>query len=69
MTSQSNITKITLLQKKANRIISNAIYNAHTDPLLYANKMLPLDKIIIFCKLMFMHSVVSNYNPKSFSNT
>jgi hypothetical protein len=68
ITSQSNITKIILLQKKAIRIISNASYNAHTDPLFYANQILPLDKIIIYCKVMFMHSVVYNYNLESFSN-
>jgi hypothetical protein len=46
ITSQSNLTKILKLQKKAIRIICNANYNAHTGPLFYQSEILPFDKII-----------------------
>jgi hypothetical protein len=68
ITSQSNLTKILKLQKKAIRIICNANYNAHTGPLFYQSGILPFDKIITYSKLMFMHAVAFNYNLDSFSN-
>jgi hypothetical protein len=68
ITSQSNLNKIFKLQKKAIRIISNASYNAHTDILFFQNGILPLEKIISYCKLMFMHTIAYNYNLASFDN-
>jgi hypothetical protein len=42
-TSQTNINRIILLQKKAIRIISKTHYNVHTTPLFLENKVLPFD--------------------------
>jgi hypothetical protein len=68
-TSQTNINRILLLQKKAIRIISKAHYNAHTIPLFLANKILPFDKLIQLHRLLFMHSIAYDYAPITFENT
>jgi hypothetical protein len=68
-TSQSNLNKIFVLQKKAIRIITNSPYLAHTNPLFLANDILPFDKLLTYNRLMFMHSVAYNYAPPSFDNT
>jgi hypothetical protein len=68
-TSQSNLNRIALLQKKAIRIISRAQYNAHTIPLFLINKILPLDKLILLHRLLFMHSIAYEYAPVTFAST
>jgi hypothetical protein len=68
-TSQSNINKILVLQKKAIRIMTMSSYSAHTGPLFLSNNILPFDKLLSFNKLMFMHSVAYNYAPPAFDNT
>jgi hypothetical protein len=68
MSSQSNITKVAKLQKKAIRIISNSPRNAHTSQLFYQHGILPLDKIISLNKSLFMHAIYYKYNLSSFSN-
>ncbi len=68
-TSQSNINKILVLQKKAIRIMTMSSYSAHTGPLFLSNNILPFDKLLSFNKLMFMHSVGYNYSPPAFDNT
>jgi hypothetical protein len=54
------------MQKKALRIISGISYYEHTAPLFLDNVILPLEYIIKYAKLMFMHSVKFNFCPKSF---
>jgi hypothetical protein len=66
-TSQADINKIFLQQKKAIRIITNSGYNAHTAPLFHSLNILPLAKIITNAKLTFMHTVYYGYAPPSFS--
>jgi hypothetical protein len=56
------------IQKKAIRIITKSPYNAHTQPLFFSNKILPLEKIVKQGKLLFMHSVFYEYCPISFQN-
>jgi hypothetical protein len=68
-TSQTNINRLTLLQKKAIRIISKAGYNDHTTPLFLENKVLPFDKLIMLHRLLFMHSIAYEYAPPTFNNT
>jgi hypothetical protein len=68
-TSQSNLNRIAVLQKKAIRIITNAHYNEHTIPLFLANKILPFDKLIYLHRLLFMHSVAYDYAHPTFDNT
>ena len=67
--STSNINKITLLQKKAIRIISNSTYHEHTAPIFKKLQILTYPKLIHYSKLNFMHSYTYNYCPNSFANT
>ncbi len=67
-TSQTNINKIFLQQKKAIRIITNSSYTAHTAPLFTSLNILPLEKIITHAKLSFMHTVYYETAPTSFNN-
>jgi hypothetical protein len=68
-TSQSNINRIFLQQKKAIRIITNSSYNAHTAPLFERLHILPLEKVITQAKLTFMHTIYYEYAPASFTDT
>jgi sarcosine oxidase/L-pipecolate oxidase len=68
-TSQTNINKIFLQQKKAIRIITKSNYTAHTEPIFTRLHILPLDKILTQAKLTFMHSIYYDYAPSSFSGT
>ena len=67
--STSNINKITLLQQKAIRIISNSTYHEHTAPIFKKLQILTYTKLIHYSKLNFMHSYTYNYCPNSFDNT
>jgi len=60
--------KITLLQKKAVRIISNARYNDHTEPLFRELKILKLDDIYKLKLNKFMFSLNSGLLPSPLSN-
>jgi hypothetical protein len=42
--------------KKAIRIICNAYFRAHTTPLFKEQKILPLDKLIEYSRIKFMHN-------------
>ncbi len=66
-TSSTNLSTIGKLQKKAIRIMTKSTYNTHTGPLFLANKILPFDKLILQSKLLFFHSIVYKYAPRSFS--
>jgi hypothetical protein len=67
-TSQTNITKILTMQKKAIRIVTNAPYNSHTNPLFLETNVLPFNKLITLNRLLFMHAIAYNYAPKTFAN-
>jgi hypothetical protein len=67
-TSQSNLNRIMVLQKKAIRIVTNSNYNAHTANIFSSLNLLPFDKLVKFRQLIFMHSIKYKYAPKSFDN-
>ena len=64
--SWSNINELYLKQRAAIRIISNSTYNAHTQPLFNKLKILPLNLMVDFFKIKFMHSVIKKTAPISF---
>jgi Reverse transcriptase (RNA-dependent DNA polymerase) len=68
VTSRSNIKKLAIMQKKAIRIISDVHYHEHTAPLFYECRIFPLDLIIEYSKLIFMHAIKFNFCPKSFNS-
>ena len=61
-TSPRNIDKIFKKQKQSIRIINNAKFNAHTEPLFYNCSILPLSDLIIEQKLMLLHPIMHNYS-------
>jgi hypothetical protein len=67
MSSQTNINKIIKLQNKAIKIVSNQ-NNTPIPILFYQLGILPLDKIILLNKLLFMHAIAYRYNLDSFNN-
>ena len=68
-TSPSHLKRLTILQKKAIRIITKSKSNSHTNPLFLETKILPFDKLIIQSKLLFMHSIEYGYGLPTFLNT
>jgi hypothetical protein len=64
--NKGQIKKLYLLQKKALRIISNVGFRDHTAPLFISNDIMPVDVIIQYSRLLFMHSIKHRYCPKSF---
>jgi hypothetical protein len=64
--TQSNINSIAKLQKRAIHVMTRSAYNAHTNQLFLQTKILPIDKLILKSKLLFMHSIDYNYAPQSF---
>jgi Reverse transcriptase (RNA-dependent DNA polymerase) len=68
ITSQSNINRIQILQKKAIRLVTNSDYNAHTAELFTNLKVLPFEKLIKYKQLLFMHSIKYKLAPSSFNN-
>ena len=54
-TNTSNLKQLTILQKKAIRIINKSPPFAHTQPLFLESKILPFDLLVKQSKLLFMH--------------
>jgi hypothetical protein len=57
------------MQKKAIRLICNANFRAHTAPLFKEQKILPLDKLIEYSRIKFMHNFHFKQLPMSFAET
>jgi hypothetical protein len=68
-TSQQNIKRILTLQKKAVCTVFNSAYNAHTFELFKNLNTLPFDKLLVYQRAVFMHSIRYNYAPVSFAET
>ena len=68
-TSKSNLKRLIILQKKAVRTIHLAPHNTHTSELFLESKILPLEKLIKFSKLMFMHSIEYEYGLQNFQSS
>jgi len=64
--NQTNIQKLAKIQKKAIRVISNASFRAHTAPLFKKLQILPVEQMITYSKLKFMHNFTFNRLPPSF---
>jgi hypothetical protein len=67
--NKTTLNPLILKQKQAIRTISNAGYRDHTGPLFSELKILPIDQLIYYSKLKFMHSYVFNKLPFSFNET
>ena len=65
----TNLQRLRVKQKEAIRVICNAGYRDHTKPLFKSQKILPLDEMIKFAKLKFMHNYTHRKLPLSFHET
>ena len=65
----TSLSKLVTLQKKAIRTICNVPYRTHTAPLFKHLQILPIEKLILYSKLKFMHSFIHNKLPFSFNET
>ena len=65
--SKSALQRSIILQKRAVRVINNARYNSHTDPLFKASGILKLNDLYEYQCLMFMFDYIACKLPISFS--
>jgi hypothetical protein len=65
--NKTTLAPLFLMQKKAVRIISRAKYRDHTNPLFVHLGILPLDELITYQRLKFMHSYYFHKLPISFA--
>ena len=61
--------KISLLQKRAVRIIDNAKTASLSDPIFFKYKILKLNDLTDFNQATFMYKYTENLLPSSFNNT
>ena len=61
--------KISLLQKRAVRIIDNAKTASHSDPIFFKYKILKLNDLTDFNQATFMYKYTKNLLPSSFNDT
>ena len=62
------LNKLVLKQKKLVRIITCSPYRAHTEPLMYANKMLSVSDINRYLTGTFMYQCIHKEAPEMFLN-
>lgn len=60
--------KVFKLQKKALRIIFNAKFNAHTDPLFIQSRLLKIQDIRLMYELKFAYKLINDLLPQYFLN-
>ena len=62
------LQKLKIKQKEAIRTIANVGYREHTSPLFKQFKILPIEKLIKFYNLKFMHNFAHGRVPLSFAD-
>jgi hypothetical protein len=56
------------MQKKAVRLISNANYNSHSEPLFKNLGILPFQDLVSFFNIQLMQQFNQGFLPASFNN-
>ena len=64
--NSTSLLPLIKIQKKAMRIISNSPFNAHTEKLFKKHKILPLNELAMYNKILFMYDYITNRLPDSF---
>ena len=64
--NSSVLQKVVLLQKRAIRIINNANFNDHTEPLFKHSEILRLNDLYEYQVCLFMHDFLNKKLPQSF---
>jgi hypothetical protein len=67
--NSTNLQRLRIKQKEAVRAICNLGYREHTYPLFKNLKILPLNEMIKYANLKFMHSYINNKLPFTFNET
>ena len=67
-TVESNLKPLIIKQKMALRIMNDAAYNAHTEPLFKSCSILPLKNLAEYLKIQFMQKFTQGYLPSSFND-
>jgi hypothetical protein len=67
-TNYSNLKGLEKKQKDAVRIVTMSLYNSHTEPLFKKLNILPLQHLITYFKLQFIHQFKFNHLPLAFNN-
>jgi Reverse transcriptase (RNA-dependent DNA polymerase) len=67
-TTFSNLKHISLMQKKAVRLIANANYNSHSEPLFKNLGILPFQDLVSFFNIQLMQQFNQGFLPASFNN-
>ena len=68
-TDQTNLKRMITLQKKVIRIISNVLFDAHTDNLFRDHQIWKFTDIYLFQTTKFMFLYTKDLLPNSFNNT
>jgi hypothetical protein len=66
--NSTSLRRLIIKQKEAVRTISNVGYREHTSPLFKQLKILPIEKLIKFANLKFMHNFAHGRLPLSFTD-
>ena len=66
--SQNSLNQLIVYQKKCVRIITQAKYRSHTEPLFKKTEILRLQDMILYFKLLFMYDYLKGLLPLSFCN-
>ena len=67
-TYQTNLNNVVLVQKKLIRIITCFPLNAHTDPLLTANRLTSLSNINMYMTCIFVYQCLNGSVPDIFND-
>ena len=68
LTSNKNLTKITILQKKCIRIINSSPYNFHTNGLFFSNEILKFKDVIECEQLKLVFQFITNNLPNELND-
>ena len=68
MCTRTEFNRLYKVQKKCIRIMTSSNYNAHTDPLFKAEKILPLQKLVDLSLVLFVKKLQLNVIPKTIKN-
>ena len=67
--NKTSLKRTITLQKRAIRIVNDAKYNSHTEPLFKRNRILKLTDLYEHQVVLFMSEFINNTLPASFDNT
>ena len=67
-TYQTNLNNVVFVQKKLILIITCSPFRAHTEPLMMANRLMPLSNINMYMTFIFVYQCLNGCVPDIFNN-